>query len=427
MHPTQHQLGTTQDHREQIVEVVRDAGRHLTQRAQPLGLHELTLAALEVLGHLLGLPSPALGLAVELRLHDGDGRLVGQQPHELFFLVGEVAALAEQQRQHPHGRAFGGHERDAGVRAHVPLGDDALVQEPWLGSQIAHEQRLARREHGAREAVAVGDGLEPGEVLAKYRIHRHGALDAQHAARGIVDPDLTGARGQEPHGRLRDGAEDLAARGRAGDQARQGAERGELVRPLGGAPVEIRVFQRDRRLGGEHLGDVDVVLGERPDEIAIDDDGAERAVAGEQRHRQHRAVALRLDDGARGRRQLDRRIGQDVGGPHRAPLLDGDRRRAVPPRQRPQPLRERRRQAAHGAEPDVRPRLGALEHRNADAARAQQQTGLIHDAIEHTLQVERRGDRARDVDHRLALRDAAPQRFGRALVLVAAPLRAGGA
>ena len=51
---------------------MRDAGRHLTQRAQPLGLHELTLAALEVLGHLLGLPSPALGLAVELRLHDGD-------------------------------------------------------------------------------------------------------------------------------------------------------------------------------------------------------------------------------------------------------------------------------------------------------------------------------------------------------------------
>jgi hypothetical protein len=84
--------------------------------------------------------------------------------------------------------------------------------------------------------------------------------------------------------------------------------------------IELGVLQRDRGLGREDLRDVDVVLRKRPGQVAIHHERAERALAGQERHRQHGAIALGLDDGARRRRQLDRRIAQDVGRPHRALL-----------------------------------------------------------------------------------------------------------
>ena len=65
----------------------------------------------------------------------------------------------------------------------------------------------------------------------------------------------------------------------------------EIVGALAQLVEQPRVLDGDHRLGGEVLHQLDLLVGERPHLLAIDDDGADQLVVLEHRHAADRARA----------------------------------------------------------------------------------------------------------------------------------------
>ena len=152
------------------------------------------------------------------------------------------------------------------------------------------------------------------------------------------------------------------------------------------AAVESRVVDRDGGLRREDLGELDDVRGERPGGVAIEHERAERVLAGEERHRQHRVIALGLDPAPRRLGEVDRRIVEDVRGPHGPPLRDRQGRGAVAPVERTHGLGELPAHPARRDEAQDGTAFVGLDDRKADARGMQQLGGLLDDP----LQVRRR-------------------------------------
>ena len=78
-------LGVERDRRDGVVDVVRDAARHLAERAQALLLHHRLLALPQLVVRLLQ-------RRVELRLMSGERHVVAQLAQELTLVAGEASA-----------------------------------------------------------------------------------------------------------------------------------------------------------------------------------------------------------------------------------------------------------------------------------------------------------------------------------------------
>ena len=72
---------------------------------------------------------------------------------------------------------------------------------------------------------------------------------------------------------------------------------GEIVGALAQFVEQPRVLDGDHGLGGEVLHQLDLLVGERPDLLAVDDDGADQLVVLEHRHDEQRPRAAELDRG----------------------------------------------------------------------------------------------------------------------------------
>ena len=78
----QQRFGIQRHRRNRVVDVVRDAARHLAERAQPLLLHHGVLGLLQI---VVGL----LQRAVELRLVRGQRDVLAELPQEFAFPAAE--------------------------------------------------------------------------------------------------------------------------------------------------------------------------------------------------------------------------------------------------------------------------------------------------------------------------------------------------
>ena len=110
-------------------------------------------------------------------------------------------------------------------------------------------------------------------------------------------------RADEPAGLLHDQLEDLVRVAQRGDAGRDLAQRalvlgqpGELAARHVEVVDEPRVRDRDGRLGREALDEVGVALAERVRPGRVDLEGAQRPGVGDDRRRQHRAIARRLEE-----------------------------------------------------------------------------------------------------------------------------------
>ena len=95
----QQRLGVQRHGRKGVVDVVRDAARHLPQRPQPLLLHH----------HLLCLAQVVVGLlqrTVELRLMGGERHVLAQLPQELTLGAGKTVRPAPRGNQHAEDAAL---------------------------------------------------------------------------------------------------------------------------------------------------------------------------------------------------------------------------------------------------------------------------------------------------------------------------------
>ena len=81
----------------------------------------------------------------------------------------------------------------------------------------------------------------------------------------------------------------------------------EIVGALAQLVEQPRVLDGDDGLGGEVLHQLDLLVGEGPDLLAIDDDSADQLVVLEHRHGEQRARAAEFDDGS------DRWIAFEIG------------------------------------------------------------------------------------------------------------------
>ena len=177
---------------------------------------------------------------------------------------------------------------------------------------------------------------------------------------------------------------------------------------------QLGVLDRQHRLVGQRLHQLDRLRGERARRLTAEHERPDQAVLAHERHREQRAITRPADD------VVERVIGLavDVGDLHRGALQAGAAGHALaeprgPARQR---LDHVRVQLVGGL--DVKD-LGTLvvgaEHAGV---RPGERHGMGGDAAQHRLQLERRVDRLADLAQRPQLRDRTGQLAGARLHLV---------
>ena len=206
-------------------------------------------------------------------------------------------------------------------------------------------------------------------------------------------------------GAVRDPSQDRVDVERRGDRLRDAGEHLRLPPPALTLLVQARVLQRERRLVSERLHELDLPVRERADVVAIRDEGAEHPVADEERHGHHGPIALGLDGGARRRREVERRIVQQIGRPDRATLRDRGGRRAVARMQRAHGLKCATHSAARHEEQGVA-RPIRVHERDRGSLGAEQSARAVDDQRQDLLELQRRRDRAAELGERLGLAPA---------------------
>src|SRR5262249_22499759 len=85
--------------------------------------------------------------------------------------------------------------------------------------------------------------------------------------------------------------------GRAADDLKHVSSRGLLLEGLAQFVRQAAIFDRDDGLRGEVFDQLDVLVGETPHLLAVDDDGADQIILLEHRYDEQRASAAYVDDG----------------------------------------------------------------------------------------------------------------------------------
>ena len=138
----------------------------------------------------------------------------------------------------------------------------------------------------------VGDGDD--HLLA----HAVGGAELEFLPLLVEHVDRAGVGARELHGALHDGGQHLFEVERRVDRLRDLAERlqfadraGEIVGARAQFVEQAHVLDGDDGLGGEILHQLDLLVGERPDLLAVNDDRADQLVFLQHRHGQQRARA----------------------------------------------------------------------------------------------------------------------------------------
>ena len=363
--------------------MVGGARGQLAHRAQRLAAQELRLRLRQL---LVG----ALCVLVELRIVERQRRLVGERLREpdlvgLEQASGAVAgaeradhAVADHERHHQHRGIAGALDRRSQFRRQR---DARVVQE------IGRHGRLSRRDR------------EPGDSVPT---RQHGVRpERRRGLAGERQPVQTPGFGIEPEerGSLRPQERAHAVRDPPGDDARiegLGERPSHFAERFGGAPAGLAVGEeagvpdRHRRLAGEHVDRF--ALGGRGGHVRgeVDVQDADQRVAGLDRHAvigpcaEHRARR-------RDRTGIVRRVEHQQ---WRASVRDHVRQSDSERQGRNE---VRLLEAADGADPiDFRFRVDQPDEA-ADVGPEREHAG--DDLLQHRVQVERAGDRARQVRH----------------------------
>ena len=205
------------------------------------------------------------GLGGEVR--DQLDLLVGERPH-LLAIDGDHAdqlALLEH-RHHENGARAGrlGERYRPGLAIEVgrfssEVGD--VLHPPGLGNaskgilRTKTENRIAEPQLRPRRRSAVHRGYTKGITFVQQKIAKLGLADARGVLQHRLEHRLQFAR-------------------RARDDLQHVGGRGLLLQRLAQLVEQPRVLDRDDGLGGEVRDQLDLLVGERPDLLAVDRDGA---------------------------------------------------------------------------------------------------------------------------------------------------------
>ena len=281
-----HQLGSAEDGRQQVVEIVGDAGGHLAERAQLFRADELVLRGRQ-------LAVGARALREEPHAAQGEGGEIGD--------VGEEALVGL--REGPIGAPDADHAEDrvAGAQGHPHP-----VREPH---DILHRLHASARTLPCIVVGADGASLIEDEPLQPPRRSLRTRFGERTEIGPVTPPchdlELTTVRGEKHHdagdredpGHLReDHVEHRGAVELSGQGPRQRVQHGELLDLPSILLEEPRVLDGDARLAGDGLDERQLALaeipglapphrGKAPDHPLLGHDGDEEiAPVGEGRH-----------------------------------------------------------------------------------------------------------------------------------------------
>jgi hypothetical protein len=263
-------------------------------------------------GQLLGRALPLLGLPVERGVAERE-RGLRREPLERGQVPWFEGAAP---------RIRSSRDDDA---QELPAADEGLGHGRAHPGGQGHRVRVRPRgvvlddEPAPRLGAGSGDSLTEGHPSGE--VGRAGPDPAQPLSSGLHEKDrrvpaheLTGAR--PDHRQEAIGAQ-------LGQKLALELDEGLLLpEPVDLQRAEPGHLQRDRRVIGEGLGQLDLSGGEAADLVATHDQRAEHVTVGPKRHAKSGPVSLRLDTGTSRRRQVDGRIAEDVRGPDRAAARD---------------------------------------------------------------------------------------------------------
>ena len=331
------------------------------------------------------------GLAVQARVVDRDRGLAREDLGQLLLARGEGSAPAED--EHPAGPLA-----DQKRHSQVVCVAQALAARVVLGHhlgplELAHEG-VAGGHHPAAQALPHPD---PGP---DHGLGRGPEQTREHQVVAVEEPEPRVVHLEQPRRLLRDRGEQGLGRGERSDllvDLEQRGERGLAVALLG---EQARVVEGHRGLPGERAHDRDLARGRRVGLPPVGGERAQHLALADQGHRQHRAVALALDHRPRRRAQRDRRIAQDVAGPHRLAQLRGapGGTLAEPDPQRGEELG---REAA--AALVVEEAGGRVQARDSEGRDSQQGLAAIDHEVEHPVDLEGRAHDRADLEQGLVL------------------------
>ena len=201
------------------------------------------------------------------------------------------------------------------------------------GPDLAHHrdapdaERILAQCHDARDDVAqvhqghlararTDEGLQLADDLRRLHAARVDPIHALDMVR-IDEPagqklGLTHDDGERIVDLVRHAAHELADRGELARLQKLLLRRLDLADARGELGVEAGILERQRRVVGEGLGQVDLLHGELPSLRIADVEHADDGVAHDQGHGTHRADARPRDAVAQIRRHVDPRLGQHV-------------------------------------------------------------------------------------------------------------------
>ena len=160
----EHRVDIQRDGRDRVVDVVRDAARHLAERAQALLLQDGVLSELQI---FVGL----LQRSVQLRLVRRQRHVIAELAQEFALAAAECAVRAPRHHQHAeHAAALFDHERHDDHRLESAA-RQALRKRELDGGDVGFVDQLAR--HAAAQTVFID---------LDARLLRHRELDRQQVA-----------------------------------------------------------------------------------------------------------------------------------------------------------------------------------------------------------------------------------------------------
>ncbi len=255
-------------------------------------------------------------------------------------------------------------------------------------------ERLAVQRHPAGRALAEGQlpVLQAQAEPIGDRAHRE-------APRRLVgDPEGRERHRDQLGGRLRDRLEHLVHVERGRHDVGQAREAAQARRAHVEGLVEACVLERGRHLVGEDRQVLDLALGEALARLPV---GHQRAfeVLADERHRQDRPPADLLDPEARLRAQVDPRVREHVGGPHRAPLQEGASHHSLVHPERAGPIRQRPRELPlpHHESHEI---VLAVPEPDGEIRHLQRLPGVGGHQLQHPFLVQGRDELAAQLGHR---------------------------
>ena len=267
------------------------------------------------------------------------------------------------------------------------------------GDERRQQQPVVVRSHDPGVAALAAHQVEQQRGAPRpcgRVVRRVGARQHQLVGLGVEPPDLTGVRAEQLARPARDRVVEVLAQGHRGERLAQLGQRGERIHPPALALVELGVLDRPGHQRRRVDQEVEHVVLELARRLCVEDHHADHvAVAGEDRHRDHRLEALLVElRHELHARVLERALADELGrlgarDPAGQPLVE-------PPAELAHQLRVPRRRGPQNE-------AVALHEVDEAGVAAGGVGGDLDDAAEHAFERKRRRDRLDDRVQRLVL------------------------